>query len=59
MAGRPREVVWTVLARDGLDEVLAYIAENSPEAAEKALNVVFGVAESPALFSDRGRVVTE
>lgn len=59
MASRPREIVWTILARDGLDEVLAHIAEDSPEAAEKVLNVVLGVAESPAVFSVRGRGVPE
>lgn len=59
MAGRPRTVVWTSLSRDGLDDVLAYIAEDSPEAAEKVLAVVLGVAESLAVFSERGRVVPE
>lgn len=59
MASRTRSVVWTPLARDGLDEVLAYIAEDSPEAAEKVLEVVLGVAESLSVFSERGRVVPE
>ena|SRR5882724_12732774 len=59
MASRTRTVVWTSLSRDGLDEVLAYIAEDSPEAAEKVLAVVLGVAESLAVFSERGRVVPE
>ena len=59
MAGRTRSVVWTPLARDGLAEVLAYIAEDSPEAAEKVLEVVLGVAESLSIFSERGRVVPE
>jgi toxin ParE1/3/4 len=54
-----RSVVWTQLARDGLDEVIAYIAEDSPEAAEKVLEVVLGVAESLSVFSDRGHVVPE
>jgi plasmid stabilization system protein ParE len=47
------------LARDGLDDVLAYIAEDSAEAAEKVLEVVLGVAESLSVFSERGRVVPE
>ena len=54
-----RSVVWTQLARDGLDEVIAYIAEDSPEAAEKVLKIVLDVAESLSLFSERGRVVPE
>ena len=49
MASRTRTVVWTALSRDGLDEVLEYIAEDSPEAAEKVLAVVLGVAESLAI----------
>ena len=59
MAGRTRSVAWTSLARDGLDEVLEYITEDSPEAAEKVLEVVLGVAESLSVFSERGRVVPE
>ena len=35
MANRTRSVAWTPLARAGLDEILAYIAEDSPEAAER------------------------
>jgi len=59
VAGRTRSVAWTSLARDGLDEVLEYITEDSPEAAEKVLEVVLGVAESLSVFSERGRVVPE
>ncbi len=59
MAGGSRSVVWTAPARDGLDEVLAYIAEDSPEAAERVLGVVLDVAESLTVFSHRGRVVPE
>lgn len=47
------------MARDGLDEVIAYIAEDSPEAAEKVLKIVLDVAESLSLFSERGRIVPE
>jgi plasmid stabilization system protein ParE len=54
VASRTRSVVWTPLARDGLDDVLAYIAEDSAEAAEKVLEVVLGVAESLSVFSERG-----
>ena len=59
MAGRTRSVVWTPLSRDGLDDTLEYIAEDSPEAAKKVLIVVLGVAESLGIFSERGRVVPE
>ena len=59
MANRTRSVAWTPLARDGLDEILAYIAEDSPEAAEKVLEVVLRVAESLSVFAERGRVVPE
>jgi plasmid stabilization system protein ParE len=59
VAGRTRSVAWTSLARDGLDEVLEYIAEDSPEAAEKVLDVVLSIAESLSVFSERGRVVPE
>ena len=59
MASQTRSVAWTPLARDGLDEVLAYIAEDSPEAAEKVLEVVLRVAESLGVFSERGRVLPE
>jgi plasmid stabilization system protein ParE len=54
-----RSVAWTPLARDGLDEVIAHIAEDSPETAEKVLETILGVAESLSLFSERGRVVPE
>lgn len=59
MAGGTRDVAWTSLARDGLDEVLEYVAEDSPEAAEKVLEVVLSLAESLSVFSERGRVVPE
>jgi len=59
MADRARRVVWTPTARDGLDDVLAYIAEDSPRAATKVLDVVLGVAESLDRFSTRGRIVPE
>jgi len=59
VASGTRSVAWTPLARDGLDEVIAYIAEDSPEAADKVLEIVLGVAESLSVFSERGRVVPE
>jgi plasmid stabilization system protein ParE len=38
---------------------LAYIAADSPAAAEKVLEVVLAAAESLSVFSERGRVVPE
>lgn len=54
-----RVVAWTSSARDSLDEILSFIASDSPEAASKVLGVVLGAAESLSLFSERGRVVPE
>jgi plasmid stabilization system protein ParE len=54
-----RAVVWTPAARDCLDEILKYIAADSPLAAAKVLEVVLAAAESLSLFSDRGRIVPE
>ena len=54
-----RVVAWTTSARDSLDEILGFIASDSPEAASKVLDVVLAAAESLSLFSERGRVVPE
>ncbi|HLG13707.1 MAG TPA: type II toxin-antitoxin system RelE/ParE family toxin [Blastocatellia bacterium] len=59
MASRTRPVVWTPLARRSLDEVVEYIAQDSPEAAEKVLENILGAAESLSRFSLRGRIVPE
>ncbi|MFQ5930154.1 MAG: type II toxin-antitoxin system RelE/ParE family toxin, partial [Acidobacteriota bacterium] len=59
MAGRTRQVVWTEGARSGLDEVLDYIAEDSPIAAGRFLEVVLDTAESLSSLAERGRIVPE
>jgi toxin ParE1/3/4 len=59
MAIGPRPVDWTPTAREALDEIVAYIAEDSPAAALKVLEVVLDAAESLAVFAHRGRVVPE
>lgn len=59
MASRARRVVWTHGAREDLDSILAFIAEDSPEAASDVLEVVLGVTESLSRLSNRGRVVPE
>ena len=46
MAGRTRRIVWAEGARRDLDQVLAYIAEDSPNEAARFLEVVLGTAQS-------------
>jgi plasmid stabilization system protein ParE len=52
-----RVVAWACAARDSLDEILGFIALDSPEAASKVLEVVLAAAESLSVFADRGRIV--
>lgn len=59
MAGRTRHVVWTEGARRGLEDVLAYIAEDSPTAAQRFLDVVLETGRSLSSLAERGRVVPE
>ncbi len=59
MAGRPRRVVWTEAARNGLHSVLEYISEDSPDAAGHFLGVVLDTAQSLSFLSERGRIVPE
>jgi len=59
MAHRTRRVVWTPRARDGLDDIVSYIAEDSPNAAKRVLDVVLRTASSLSELSGRGRVVPE
>lgn len=54
-----REVVWTPGARTDLDEIIAYIARDSPSAALAFLEKSLQAAESLATLSERGRVVPE
>lgn len=54
-----RLVSWTFEARDCLEEVIGFIASDSPEAAGRVLNVILDAAESLALMAERGRVVPE
>jgi toxin ParE1/3/4 len=54
-----RVVLWTPSARDSLDEILAFIAIDSPAAAAKIAEVVLAAAESLSVFAERGRVVPE
>ena len=59
MAARVREVIWAASARNALDEVIEYIARDSPQAAVKVLEEVLGTAGSLATLSERGRIVPE
>ena len=54
-----RVVFWTGAARDSLDEILTFIALDSPALASKVAEVMLGAAESLSLFAERGRVVPE
>jgi len=59
MADRRRRVVWTEQARSALDEILTYIAQDSPRAARGVLEEALGTAEGLATLSERGRIVPE
>jgi plasmid stabilization system protein ParE len=59
MAARVREVVWAESARDALDEVIEYIARDSPQAAVQMLEEVLRAGGSLATLSERGRIVRE
>ena len=59
MGGRQRTVAWTQTARDCVDEILQFIAADSPIAAAKVLDVILAAAESLSVFAERGRVVPE
>lgn len=56
---REREVVWTLAARDCVDEILGYIVEQSPAGAAKVLEAIGATAESLAELCERGNVVKE
>ena len=59
MAARSREVIWAQSARDALDAVVAYIAQDSQQAAVHVLNEALRVGASLETFAERGRVVPE
>lgn len=56
---KQREVIWTAGARTDLDEIVAYIAKDSPTAALAFLEEVLTTAESLMTLSERGRIVPE
>jgi len=59
MAARVREVVWAESARDALDEIIAYIAQDSHAAAIRVLDTALESAARLSTLSERGRVVPE
>ena len=59
MAARVREVVWAESARDALDEVIAYIARDSRQAAVHVLEEALRAGSSLATLSERGGIVRE
>ena len=59
MARRRRRVVWTDQALQMVDEVLDYIAMDSPEGARSVLDQTLAAASSLATLAARGRVVPE
>ena len=59
MAQRRRRIVWTDQAREALDEVLEFVAHDSPTAARSLVEKFLQAAASLATLSERGRVVPE
>lgn len=59
MATRLRTVVWAESAERALDEVIAYIANDSHQAAADVLDAALHAASSLATLSERGRIVPE
>lgn len=59
MATRVRPVVWAQSAYAALDEVVAYIAQDSRQAAVQVLKRALNTAADLKTLSDRGRIVPE
>lgn len=59
MVARTYRVTWTDSAQRALDEVIAYIAQDSPDAAIQVLTYALEVATSLSILAERGRVVPE
>ena len=59
MAARVREVVWAESARDALDAIIEYIAQDSRQAAVQVLEEALRAGASLATLSERGRIVPE
>lgn len=59
MAARVRSVVWAQSAHAALDEVVAYIAQDSRQAALRVLEWALNTAADLGTLSERGRIVPE
>jgi plasmid stabilization system protein ParE len=59
MVSRRRRVVWTEYARDGLDEVLSFIAQDSPASARVVAQDFIEATSNLSTLTERGRVVPE
>ena len=59
MAARTRRVVWTESAQQALDEVVAYISQESPAGTVRVLSRALDVAASLSTLAERGRMVKE
>lgn len=59
MVGRRRRVIWTDHAQHTLDEALAYIAQDSPDAAHRIASELIEQASTLVTLSERGRMTPE
>ena len=59
MVARKYRVVWAKSAQSAFDDAIAYIAEDSREAAGRVLQLVLATADGLHTFAQRGRVVPE
>jgi toxin ParE1/3/4 len=53
------EVMWTTTAKNDLDEIIEYIAQDSIEIAIQKYGKIKEFAERLVLFPDQGRVIPE
>lgn len=53
------EVMWTATAKNDLDEIIEYIAQDSIEIAIQKYEKIKELAEQLVLFPDQGRVIPE
>ena len=53
------QLIWSPLAIDRVEEIARYIAQDSPRAAQKWLDVIFYVVERLQQFPESGRIVPE
>ncbi len=59
MAEERREVIWTTSARNELDDIVTYIANDAPLSALALLEEVLHTADSLTTLSEHGRIVPE